>query len=397
MPKLAIPTAEPEAKAKSLTILGSTGSIGQSTLKVISQAQGQFRIIALTAQDNVDLLITQAREHKPEWAVIGNEAHFATLTKELSGTGIKIAAGAKAIDEAATLPSDLVMAAIVGAAGLSPVLAAIRRGATVALANKECLVCAGQLMLKEIRKANATLIPVDSEHNAIFQVFDFERPETVEKVIVTASGGPFRDMSLEQMKTVTPQQATRHPNWNMGAKISVDSATMMNKGLELIEAHHLFPLKHEQLEVIIHPESIVHSMVAYVDGSVLAQMGSPDMCTPISYALAYPERIKTNTARLDLSKLSQLTFRAPDTERFPALRIARAAMEDGGAAPIVMNAANEIAVAQFLQGNIAFLDIVRVIEQVMDKAENAAPDTLEDVLHIDNEARISATEIISNR
>jgi 1-deoxy-D-xylulose-5-phosphate reductoisomerase len=282
------------------------------------------------------------------------------------------------------------MSAIVGAAGLEPTLAAVRRGAMIGLANKETLVCAGDLMMKELDKHGATMLPVDSEHSAIFQVFDFEEHDAIEKIILTASGGPFRTKSIEHMRAATPAQAVAHPNWSMGAKISVDSASMMNKGLELIEAHHLFRMPEERIEILVHPQSVIHSMVAYQDGSVLAQLGTPDMRTPIAYALGWPKRITAPSARLDFAKAAQLTFEAPDPVRFPALRLAREALKTGGRAPIVLNAANEIAVAAFLGGGIGFMEIAEVVEAVLEALPNAAPASIDDVIAADAAARRAA-------
>jgi len=381
---------QPHAQPRSVTVLGATGSIGASTAKLLALHRGSFRVEALTAYDNVASLVEQAKLLGARRAVIGNEAHYMELKSALAGTSIEAAAGADAVIEAARMPSDIVIAGIVGAAGLMPTLAAIQRGATVALANKECLVCAGSLMMEEVKRHNATLLPVDSEHSAIFQVFDFERPETIEKIILTASGGPFRTFTREQMKNVTPEQAVRHPNWSMGAKISIDSATMMNKALEIIEASHLFPLPHEQIEVLVHPESIIHSMVSYVDGSVLAQLGTPDMCTPIAYALAWPARIASPSAKLDFTTLKSLTFEASDTKRFPALRLAREVLAAGGNASVVFNAANEIAVARFLRKEIAFLDIVAIIEKTLADVANSPLRRIEDVIEADTQSRVVA-------
>jgi 1-deoxy-D-xylulose-5-phosphate reductoisomerase len=376
-----------QLQPKYLTILGSTGTIGQNTLKLMDAHPQHFSLVALTAGDNVTLLAAQAKKYKPKRAIIANAAHYGELKNALSGTGIDVAAGEDAVAEAAALPCDLVMSAIVGAAALKPTLAAIRKGATVALANKECLVCAGELVNKEVTKYGATLIPVDSEHNAIFQVFDARHPEFIEHVTITASGGPFREWSLEQMRTVTPDQAIKHPNWNMGAKISVDSATLMNKGLELIEAYHLFPLRPEQLRVLIHPQSIVHCLVQMIDGSVLAQMSHPDMCTPIAYAMAWPERITAPVKKLDFAAIKHLQFEAPDETRFPALRLAREALSAGGRAPTILNAANEVAVRRFLAGEIGFLDIAKSVEKTLETMDNASLTTLSDVLACDAHAR----------
>jgi 1-deoxy-D-xylulose-5-phosphate reductoisomerase len=374
-------------KIKTLTILGSTGTIGQNTLKIVAAHRERFRIAAMTGANNVTLLAEQAKQFTPQRAVIANASLYKELKEALAGTGIAVAAGEQAVCEAAAMDADIVVSAIVGAAGLKPTLAAIGCSTTVALANKESLVCAGALVTKEARKHSATLIPVDSEHNAIFQLFDFDHSEWVESVTITASGGPFRTISREQMKPVTPEQAVKHPNWNMGAKISVDSATLMNKGLELIEAFHLFPLKAEQLNVLIHPQSIVHALVQMVDGSVLAQMSHPDMCTPIACALAWPERIKAPVKKLDLAAISNLTFEAPDMERFPALRLATDALKTGGNAATVLNAANETAVGRFLQKDIGFLDIAALVEKTLEAIPNSPLNSLEDVLACDEATR----------
>ena len=383
------------AAVRSITLLGSTGSIGTSTLKLVSHAPERYRVEVLTAFQNVELLIEQCREFSPHMAVIADEAHYPRLKEALSGTSTKAACGIQALIEAASLPSDITMSAMVGAAGLAPTLAAIRRGATVALANKECLVSAGSIVMQEVARYGARLLPVDSEHNAIFQLFDFERPEQVEAITITASGGPFRDMPPERMQSVTPQEAVRHPNWSMGAKISVDSATMMNKGLELIEAYHLFPLGIEQIEVIVHPESIIHGMVRMRDGSTLAQMGAPDMCIPIAHALAWPQRMHTPCQRLDFAKLGSLTFYAPDPVRFPALGLARNALAAGGNAPTILNAANEVAVARFLAGEIGFLAIAQIVEKTLEALPHLAVSSLEDVLEWDKKARHTANNTSS--
>lgn len=379
---------------KKITILGSTGSVGCNTLDLIGRNAEDYDVIALTANRNVTELAAQAKKFNAEMAVIADESCYLDLKAALSGTDIKVAAGQQALDEAAQLPAEWVMASIVGAAGLRPTLSAIRRGATVALANKECLVCAGDLMMQEVKNHKATLLPVDSEHNAIFQVFDFERVDSVDSITLTASGGPFINFSLEEMEKVTPAQAVAHPNWDMGAKISVDSATMMNKGLEMIEAYHLFPVTKEQIEIIIHPQSVIHSMVTYKDGSVLAQLGVPDMRIPISYALGWPRRIDTPAKKLNLKELKRLDFLEPDLVRFPALRIAREALHVGGTAPTILNAANEVAVHAFLEGRIGFLDIVRVVEDTLSQLETA-PLTCLDMVHaIDDEARAVAQKLI---
>ncbi|MEX2009786.1 MAG: 1-deoxy-D-xylulose-5-phosphate reductoisomerase [Dongiaceae bacterium] len=388
------PRPQPTAVPRRITILGSTGSVGGNTIDLIERQPGAYAVEALTAYDNVALLAAQARRLRPQLAVIANPAHYGALREALSGTGIEAAAGAAAVIEAACRPADWVMAAIVGAAGLPPTLAAIRRGAIVALANKECLVCAGALVMGEIARHGATLLPVDSEHNAIFQVFDFARIDAIERIILTASGGPFRTMTLAAMADVTPAQAIAHPNWDMGAKISVDSATMMNKGLELIEAHHLFGLAEERIEILVHPQSVVHSMVAYVDGSVLAQLGSPDMRTPIAYALGWPHRMAAPSPRLDLARLRDLSFEAPDIARFPALHLAREALRTGGSAPTILNAANEVAVRGFLAGRLRFLDIVRIVEETLGRVANGAIASLEEVGMVDAAAREVAAELV---
>ncbi len=387
----AIPEHMPEMQT--LTLLGSTGTIGQNTLKIVAAHRDRFAITALTGGENVALLIEQAKAFRPKRAVISNEAHFAVLKDGLSGTGIEVAAGEDAVLEAAGMPADITMSAIVGAAGLKPTLAAIRKGAHVALANKECLVCAGPLMAREVQKHGAKLIPVDSEHSAIYQVFDAKSPEAVSSVTITASGGPFRQFSREQMKDVTPAQAVKHPNWAMGAKISVDSATLMNKGLELIEAFYLFPLKVEQLKVLVHPQSIIHCLVEMIDGSVLAQMSLPDMCTPIAYALGWPERLSAPVGKLDLAAIGQLSFEAPDEARFPALGLARQAMQAGGNAPTVLNAANEIAVGRFLKGQIGFLDIVAVVEKTLAHIPYTSLETLDAVLECNARSRQIAEQM----
>lgn len=372
---------------RSVTILGATGSIGRSTLDLIDRNPDRYSCVALTAQSNVDALAQAAKRSRAKLAVIGDESRYAVLKEALSGTGIEAAAGSDAIIEAAERPSDIVMAAIVGAAGLRPALAALERGATLALANKECLVCAGDVVTTVARRHGGRLLPVDSEHNAIYQVFDFERPERVSRVILTASGGPFRTWALEDMRAVTPEQAVNHPVWSMGAKISIDSATLMNKGLEVIEASHLFPVSHDRFQVIVHPQSVVHSMVEYVDGSVLAQMGTPDMRTPIAYTLAYPERLETPCRRLDLADVGKLTFESPDFTRFPALNLALSALRDGGTAPAVLNAANEVAVQAFLDRRIRFLDIAAIVAEVLSGMPSEDAMDLGTVLAADGEAR----------
>jgi 1-deoxy-D-xylulose-5-phosphate reductoisomerase len=373
-----------------VSVLGATGSVGASTLDLIGRDPERFPIEAMTAGRNVERLIELARRHRPRFAAIADPRRYAALKEGLAGTDIEAGAGEAAVVEAAARPAGWVMAAIVGAAGLAATLAAIRRGALVALANKESLVCAGALMTAEAGRHGAKLLPVDSEHNAIFQVFEDGRRDSVEKLVLTASGGPFRTWPMERMARATPAEAIRHPTWSMGAKISVDSATLMNKGLEVIEAHHLFAIPESRIEVVVHPQSVVHSLVAYRDGSVLAQLGTPDMRVPISYALAWPERIETPAARLDLTSVGQLTFEAPDFDRFPALALARRALQSGGAAPTILNAANEVAVDGFLGGRVGFLDIARVVEGTLSALVGPVPASIEDVRAIDAEARIRA-------
>jgi 1-deoxy-D-xylulose-5-phosphate reductoisomerase len=379
---------------RTITILGATGSIGTSTLDLIQRNVAKFEIIALTAHSDVVGLAKAARAVNARHAVIGDQTRLPELRAALSGTSTTVAGGAAAIIEAAQMGADYTMAAIVGCAGLRPVMAALAGGKTVALANKEALVSAGDLMIAAERVSGATLLPVDSEHNAIFQCLAGNDLEAVSKIILTASGGPFRTLSLTEMAHLTPAQAVKHPNWSMGAKISVDSATMMNKGLELIEAHHLFPVGADKLEILVHPQSIIHSMVEYVDGSVLAQMGAPDMRTPIAHTLAWPQRMTSPSPKLNLAEIGRLEFESPDLLRFPAIRLARAALTAGGAAPAILNAANEVAVAAFLAGKIGFLDIANRVEAILTSLSPDAPRSLEDVLTIDDEARHCAHEMI---
>jgi len=380
-----------------VSILGSTGSIGCNTVDLLMRNPDAFTVQALTGNRNVKLLAEQALQLGAKLAVVADESLYGELKDLLSGSSVEAAAGDAAVAEAAARPSDIVVAAIVGTAGLKPTLEATRRGALVALANKETLVSAGAIMTEEVKNGGATLIPVDSEHSAIFQVFDFERAEAVSKITLTASGGPFREKSLAEMKVMTPAQAVAHPNWDMGAKISIDSATMMNKGLEMIEAFHLFPVTSDEIEVLVHPQSVIHSMVSYVDGSVLAQLGTPDMRTPIAYALAWPARMAAPSQTLSLADIGTLTFEAPDLTRFPALRLARESLEAGGSAPTVLNAANEIAVAAFLDGQIGFLDIAQMVERVLDGMATVALGDIETVFAIDAEARRRTVALISKQ
>jgi 1-deoxy-D-xylulose-5-phosphate reductoisomerase len=380
---------------RSVTILGSTGSVGCSTIDLIERNPADYVIEALTAWRNSELLIDQARRLRPRFVVIGDETRYLAVKEALSGTSTEVACGRDAIIDAAARPSDLVIAAIVGASGLAPTLAAVNRGAMIGLANKECLVCAGDLMVDAIGQNGAVLLPVDSEHNAIFQVFNVDQRKAVDHLILTASGGPFRTFTTEQMRDVTPAQAVAHPNWDMGAKISVDSATMMNKGLEIIEAHYLFGMPEDKIKVLVHPESVVHSLVAYIDGSVLAQLGSPDMRTPIAFTLAWPERMNAALAPLDLASLSKLTFEAPDPERFPALSLAREALLAGGDASTTLNAANEIAVEGFLAGRIGFLKIAEIVEKTLNKRPTQSMSSLDEVVEFDAAARQEARSILN--
>jgi len=379
---------------RSLSIFGATGSVGLSTLDLVRQHRDKYRIVALTANGNAADLAKLAREFDAEIAVVADETAYAALVEALAGSSTKAAAGPAALVEAAQMGADWTMAAIVGCAGLPPTMAAIEAGKTVALANKEALVSAGDLMMAAVERSGATLLPVDSEHNAIFQCLAGGHIDQVRKITLTASGGPFRTFSLDQMRAVTPAQAVAHPNWDMGAKISVDSATMMNKGLELIEAHHLFPVGLDRLDIVVHPQSVIHSMVEYVDRSTLAQLGSPDMRIPIASTLAWPARIETNSEPLDLARISKLEFEVPDLVRFPALQLARTSAEQGGAAPAILNAANEVAVAAFLNGQIGFLDIANVVSSTLDGYSPNAPHSLEHLFSIDAAARSYAKSLM---
>ena len=382
---------------KSVTILGATGSVGTSTLDLIEREPDRFRVVALTANCDVAKLAAAAIRTKAEFAVVADAGCLPDLRDALAGTGIRAGGGAEALAEAAASGADWTMGAIVGCAGLKPVLAAIEQGGTVVIANKEPLVSAGDVILAAAKRTGATLLPADSEHNAIFQCFDASRPERVRRIILTCSGGPFRDWTTEQMRDVTLEQAVKHPNWSMGAKISVDSATCMNKGLELIEAARLFPIPHDRIEIVIHPQSVVHSLVDYVDGSVLAQLGPPDMRTPIAHTLAWPDRMATPMAPLDLVGIGRLEFEAPDPIRFPALRLAREALDAGGARPAILNAANEVAVEAFLKRRICFLEIAAIVEHTLSCYDPAAPDSVDAVLAIDAKARILAGERVQAR
>lgn len=380
-----------------LTILGATGSVGGSTLDLVARNPGRFTVTALTARRNAAALAAASRRVGAGLAVVADPAAYVELKEHLAGTGIEAAAGEAAVAEAARLDAEIVVAAIVGAAGLAPTLAAVEAGQTVALANKECLVCAGPLVMAAARRSGARILPVDSEHNAIFQVFERDNADQIEKVILTASGGPFRSASLDAMRQVTPQEALKHPNWTMGARITIDSATMMNKGFEVIEAFYLFPLAVDQLDVLVHPQSVVHGLVQYRDGSLLAQLGVPDMRTPIAHCLSWPRRMEVPAQRLDLAALAKLSFEAPDPVRFPALPLARWAMTKGAGATAALNAADEVMVEAFLAEKIGFLDIVGTVQAVLDRLDASGalgiPATIGDVMEIDGSARRLAREI----
>ncbi len=377
-----------------IAILGATGSIGRSTLALVARSPERFEVVALTAKKNVDALADAARRTGAKLAVIADSDRFGELRDRLDGTGCRAAAGPDALLEAAS-DADWVMAAIVGCAGLVPAMAAIEAGKTVALANKEALVTAGSLMIDAADRNGATLLPVDSEHNAIFQCLAGSRRQDISRLILTASGGPFRELSIEEMRRATPEQAVAHPRWSMGAKISVDSATLMNKGLELIEAHHLFGLPSDRIDVVVHPQSVVHSLVEFVDGSLLAQLGSADMRIPIAYTLAWPGRMETPSEGLSLADVARLDFEKPDFERFPALRLAREALEAGAGEAIVLNAANEIAVEAFLRGGIGFCHISRLVEEALSKIDSPAPRSIEEVVALDGETRERTSLMVS--
>ena len=382
---------------RTITVLGSTGSVGTQTVQLLAGAPERFKVKALVGGRNARLLAEQARALNAECAVIADAACIAELRGALAHTGIRVEGGAGAVVAAAAMDADWTMAAITGAAGLAPTLAAIRRGKCVALANKEALVCAGDVMLRAVREAGATLLPCDSEHNAIFQSLADGNHGAVEKIVLTASGGPFRTASLDEMAKATPETALRHPVWSMGAKISIDSATMMNKGLEVIEAARLFQLPAAAIEVLVHPQSIIHGMVCYHDGSVLAQLGSPDMRIPIAHTLAWPERIDTPSPRLNLAAVARLDFAEPDLDRFPSLRLARETLLAGGGAPAILNAANEIAVEAFLQRKIGFLDIANTVADVLDMLGTPPADALDEVIALDQSARRVAASFTAAR
>lgn len=382
-----------------LSILGATGSVGRSTLDLVSREPDTFEIVALTAQSNVAELAELAIHHRAARAVIGDASLYGELKSRLAGTPVQAAGGRTALIEAACEPADCIMAAIVGAAGLEPAFAALAHGARLALANKECLVSAGSVFMAEVQRQGAELVPVDSEHSACFQLIERAEACAIEKITLTASGGPFRDWSQEQLEAATREQALKHPNWSMGAKITIDSATMMNKALELVEAYHLFPVEAHQLGSVVHPQSIVHCLVSFTDGSVLAQLSEPDMRTPIALALSWPARMRAPTKRLDLATIGTLTFEPPDEIRFPALRLAREVLARGQTAPAVLNAANEVAVEAFLNGRIGFLDIARTAEICLEQADRdgtiVEAACLDDILTIDLEARRLAAVVLA--
>jgi 1-deoxy-D-xylulose-5-phosphate reductoisomerase len=383
---------------KRVSVLGATGTIGQHTCDILSLHRDRYQAVALTANRNAEKLAGLAISLNAEFAALADESLEGELRRHLDGTGIECGAGPNALLEAGARSADLIMAAIVGSAGLAPTLAALRQSTTVALANKECLVSAGAFFMKERARCGTTLIPVDSEHSAVFQSLDELECKHVEKIVLTASGGPFRTWTVEQIAAARPEDALKHPNWTMGQKITIDSATMMNKGLELIEAFHLFNVEADQLTAVIHPQSIIHALVYYTDGSVIAQASLPDMRTPIAYSLAWPERLKADFKRLDLAAAGTLTFEQPDAARFPALKVAKQSLKDGGPAPTVLNAANEVAVEAFLNRRVSFPGIAALVEQTLDKAAsnlgNAAPDSLEEVMYIDARAREIAKALL---
>lgn len=396
------PQARAERRAnpsvRTVTVLGVTGSVGMSTVDLLKRGNGKYRVEAVTANKNAADLAKIARELNARFAVVADPSAYGELKDALSGTGIQAASGEAALIEAAERPADWVMAAVSGSVGLKPTLAAAKRGATVALANKECLVCAGGLFMRTVAAYGATLLPVDSEHNAIFQALTAGPREDVSRIVITASGGPFRTWTREQMRAAKLEQALKHPNWSMGPKITIDSATMFNKVLELVEAHHLFAIEPAKLAVLVHPQSIIHGMVEYRDGSVVAQLGSPDMRIPIAHCLAWPTRIDGPAAKLDLAAIGSLTFEAPDPERFPALELGRRALEVGGAAPTILNAANEVAVAAFIAGRIGFGGIADLVEATLDAAERrnatAEPQDIDEALAVDHMARSLAHELL---
>ncbi len=384
---------------KKVTILGATGTIGKNTAEIISRNKDKYSVKTLIARKNAEELAKQAVALKAERAVICDELQYSNLKNLLAGTGIKISAGQQACNEASAEKADIYISGAVGFCALEPTLHAIKAGNNIGMANKECLVCAGTIINEESRKSGARITPIDSEHNSIYQIFDFEKPEQIEKIILTASGGPFLNTDKSEFSKITPQMALKHPNWNMGAKITIDSATMMNKGLEVIEAHRLFPVKMEQIEILVHPQSIIHGLVYYKDGAVLAGLSNPDMKIPISYALGYPDRQQNNSARLDLAKLNNLSFFAPDFQKFPCLQLALDALKYGQSACIAINSANEIAVEKFLSEEISFSQIPYIVEMVLEKviSGNYKAETLQEIYFIDEYSRNLANQLIKNK
>jgi 1-deoxy-D-xylulose-5-phosphate reductoisomerase len=392
------PSPTPITAPRTVTILGATGSIGASTIDLIRRERASYRVEAVSANRNADALAKLARELGARFAAVADPSAYRDLKDGLAGTGIEAAAGEAAVVEAAQRPADWVMAAITGSTGLKPTLAAVERGGTVALANKECLVCAGALFMRRTAQIGTTILPVDSEHNAIFQALAAGRRADLRRVVLTASGGPFRTWSTDAIRSATPKQALRHPNWSMGPKVTIDSATLMNKGLELIEAHHLFALDPAEIDVVIHPQSVVHGLVEFRDGAVVAALGPPDMRVPIAHCLAWPARMNGPAPRLDLGRIGALTFEAPDLDRFPALRLARHALEAGAGAPTVLNAANEIAVEEFLAGRLGFTGIAALAEATIAAVSSRPfmrePATIEEALAIDRDARLVARDLL---
>jgi 1-deoxy-D-xylulose-5-phosphate reductoisomerase len=396
-----VPLAQTKAATRadelSITLLGATGSIGSSTLDLVRKARDRFRVEAVTAQRSAGALAQLAKDLGARLAVVGDEGCYGELKGALANSGIEAAAGEDAIVDAARRPAQWVMASITGAAGLRPTMTALERGATIALANKECLVCAGALFMRRAQEVGAVVLPVDSEHNAIFQALSAGRRADVSRIILTASGGPFRTASLDEMRAATLQQALRHPNWSMGAKVTIDSATMMNKGLELIEAHHLFGFGSDQIDIVVHPQSIVHGIVEYRDGSMIAQLGPPDMRVPIANCLAWPERM-AGAARLDFAQMATLTFEAPDPVRFPALALARQALQAGNGVPTILNAANEVAVHEFIGGRLGFAGIAALVDATIDAAEGRGimrePTSVDDAIAVDHISRSLARSLL---
>jgi 1-deoxy-D-xylulose-5-phosphate reductoisomerase len=399
---MTVPRLRAQASAipaeRTVTLLGATGSIGTSTIDLLKRNRQHYRVEAVTAHRNASALAGVARDVGARYAALADPNSYRELKDALAGSGIESGAGDSAVLEAAQRPADWIMAAISGSTGLQPTLAAVERGVTVALANKECLVCAGALFMRKAAAAGATILPVDSEHNAIFQALSAGRREDVRRVLLTASGGPFRTWTADAIKAATPEQASRHPNWSMGVKITIDSATLMNKGLELIEAHHLFALDPNEIDVLVHPQSILHGLVEFRDGSMIAQLGAPDMRIPIAHCLAWPERIQGPAARLDLATIANLSFEQPDMRRFPALAVARRALVTGGAAPTVLNAANEVAVREFVRHRLGFTGISALVEAALEAVERsgitAEPASLDDAVAIDQAGRSAATALL---